>query len=76
MQIGCEEEYIGELGRTFGDGLKEHHSAPIPIYEHGQSSGHYQCGQFSIVDREVHGITRTIKEAMFIGSLTQSSVGI
>ena len=32
-QADCEEEYIGELGRTFGDRLKEHMS-PSPIYQH------------------------------------------
>ena len=30
-QAGCEQEYIGELGRTVGDRLKEHLRPPSPI---------------------------------------------
>ena len=40
IQACCEEEYIGESVRTFGDRLKEHLRAPSPIYEHSHSSGH------------------------------------
>ena len=66
-QAGCEEEYIAELGWTFGDRLKEHHRAPATIYIHGQSSQHcIDVDSFSIVGRAAHSITRTIKEAMFI----------
>ena len=39
-QADCEEEYIGETGRTFGDRLKEHTRAPFPIYQHSQTIGH------------------------------------
>ena len=39
-QEACEEECIRELGRTFGDRLKEYLRGPSPIYQHGQSSGH------------------------------------
>ena len=50
----------------FGDRLKEHLRAPSPIYEHGQSYGHcISEHSLSIIGREVNGITRTIKEAMF-----------
>ena len=40
---------------------------PLLIYEHSHSSGHYiNVEKFSIVGKEVHGITSTIMEAMFI----------
>ena len=40
---------------------------PLPIYKHGNTTGHHiNVDSFSIVGREVHSITRTIKKAMFI----------
>ena len=30
--LECDEEYIGETARTFGDRFKEHLKAPSPIY--------------------------------------------
>ena len=66
-QVDYEEGYIGELGRTFGDRLKEHLRAPSPIYQHSQAMGHpISVDCFTIIGREVHDITRTIKEAMYI----------
>ena len=32
-RIDCEEEYIGESGRTFGERFKEHPKAPSPILD-------------------------------------------
>ena len=66
-KAGCKEEYIGELGRSFGARLEENLRAPFPIYKPGNISG--QCinvDSSSIVGREVHNSTRTFKEAMFI----------
>ena len=61
-------EYIGETGRNCGDRYKEHLRAPSPIFNHSQASGHsIKLAKLSIVDRESQGITRTIKEAMYIG---------
>ena len=41
--------------------------APSPIFDHSQATGHsIKLDNFSIVDRESKGITRTIKEAMYI----------
>ena len=65
--IYCTEQYIGESGRTLGDRYKEHLKAPSPIHLHTSTSGHPispEC--FSIVDREVQGLTRNIKDIMYI----------
>ena len=39
-RIDCEDEYIGELFRTFGERYKEHLKAPSSIYEHQNNTGH------------------------------------
>ena len=63
----CLEEYIYESRRTFGDRLREHLRAPSPTYHHSQATGHLvDVDCFISMDREAHGITRTIKEYMFI----------
>ena len=54
---------MGELGRAFGDRLKKHLRALSPIY---QQSLYRNVDSFSIVGREAHAVTRTIKETMFI----------
>ena len=65
--LGCTIEFISETGRNFGDRYREHLRAPSPIYYHVQTTGHtIKLDSFSIVDRESQGITRTIKEAMYI----------
>ena len=54
------------LERPLGTGLRNI-IGPFPIYEHSHSLGHcINVDSFSIVGREVHGITRTIKEAILI----------
>ena len=63
----CDEEYIGETARTFGERYKEHLKAPSPIYDHYNISGHnITLNNFSIVRREEHNLSRLIKESMFI----------
>ena len=65
--INCTEEYIGESGRTFGNRYKEHVKATSPIHPHTSSTGHPVSPEcFLIVDREAQGMTRNIKEAMYI----------
>ena len=65
--INCTKQYIGESGRTLGDISKEHLKAPSPLYLHTTTSGHLVSPEcFSIVDREPQGLTRNIKEAMYI----------
>ena len=66
--INCPDEYIGESGRTFGDRFREHLKAPSsPIHQHTSTTGHPVSPDcFSIVHRESQGLTRNIKEAMYI----------
>ena len=66
-RLECDEEYIGETARTFGERLKEHLKAPSPIYDHSTITGHNaNINNFSIVGREEHNLSRLIKESMFI----------
>ena len=66
-RLECDEEYIGETARTFGDRFKEHLKAPSPIYDHSNTSGlTTNINNFSIVGREEQNLSRLIKESMFI----------
>ena len=66
-RLECDEEYIGETARTFGERLKEHLKAPSPIYDHSNITGHNaNINNFSIVGREEQNLSRLIKESMFI----------
>ena len=66
-RVDCEEEYIGESGRTFGERYREHMRAPSPIMDHQNTTGHeVSLDNFSIVAREDNSIARNIKEAIFI----------
>ena len=63
----CDEEYIGESSRTFGERFKEHQKAPSPIYDHYNTTGYkISIEHFSIVGIEDQNLMRTIKEAMYI----------
>ena len=65
--IDCDEEYIGESGRTFGERYKEHLKAPSPIFLHQGNSGHVTTlDNFKIIGREDNSLARTIKESMCI----------
>ena len=66
-RIYCEDEYIGESSRTFGERNKEHLKAPSPIFEHQNNTGHTTSVEnFTIIGREGHNMARAIKEAMYI----------
>ena len=66
-RLECDEEYVGETARTFGERYKEHLKAPSPIYNHYNISGHnITLNNFSIVGREEQNLSRLIKESMFI----------
>ena len=66
-RLECNEEYIWQSARTLGKKLKEHFRAPFPIYVHANPTGDLtSVDSFSIVGRESHNLTRTIKEAMYI----------
>ena len=66
-RVECDEEYIGESARTFGERYKEHHKSPSPIHDHTTISGHTVFVEdFSILARENQNLRRTIKEAIYI----------
>ena len=66
-RVECDEEYIGEISRTFGERFKEHQKTPSPIYDHHNISGHMvSIDNFSIVGREDKNLMRAIKEALYI----------
>ena len=65
--MDCDEEYIWESSRTFGERFKEHQKATFPVYDHSNTTGHTTTIEnFSIVGREEHNLIRTIKEALYI----------
>ena len=66
-RVECNEEYIGQSSRTFGERFKEHLKAPSPIYEHFNTTGHnITIDNFNILGREDQNLNRWIKEALFI----------
>ena len=65
--MDCDEEYIGESSRTFGERFKEHLKSPSPIFDHSNISGHnVTINNFKIFGREDLNQIRTIKEALYI----------
>ena len=51
--LGCDEEYIGETSRTFGERYKEHLKAPSAIHHHSSQTGHpTNQNKFQIIGRE------------------------
>ena len=60
-RVECNEEYIGESSRTFGERFKEYQKAPSPIFDHFNITGHSH-----IVGREDQNLRRAIKEALYI----------
>ena len=66
-RVDCDDEYVGESSRTFGERYKEHLKAPSPIYDHYNITGHEtSIENFSIVGREDQNLIRAIKEAIYI----------
>ena len=66
-RLECNEEYIGESARTFGERFREHLKVPSPIYDHSNVTGHTTTLEnFSIVGREDQNLIRLIKESMYI----------
>ena len=65
--LGCDEEYIGETSRTFGERYKEHLKAPSAIHHHSSQTGHpTNHNNFQIIGREGHNLARNIKESIYI----------
>ena len=66
-RVDCEEECIGESGRTFAERFREHMRTPSPIHDHLNTTGHeLSLDNFSIVGRENQSIARAIEETMLI----------
>ena len=66
-RVECDEEYIGESSRTFGERFKEYQKAPFPIFDHYNITGHsISIDNFNIVGREDQNLMRAIKEALYI----------
>ena len=64
-ELMCDEEYIGEISRTFGERYKEHLKEPSTIYGQSNISGHSTNPEnFTIIGKECHGLARTIKESI------------
>ena len=63
----CDDEYIGETSRTFGERYKEHLKDPSPIHQHSNHTDHPTShNNFQIIGREGHSLARNIKESIFI----------
>ena len=62
-RVDCEDEYIGQAGRTFAERFREHFRSPLPIYDHYKTIGHeVSLDNFSIVGRDDQSMTRKIRE--------------
>ena len=65
--LTCNDEYIGETSRTFGERFKEHLKDPSPVHHHSNNTDHPNSqDNFQIIGREGHGLARNIKEFIFI----------
>ena len=65
--LGCDDEYIWEISRTFGERYKEHLKAPSAIHHHSNQTGHTtNQNNFQIIGREGHNLARNIKESIYI----------
>ena len=66
-RVDCDDEYIGESLRTFGERFREHLKAPSQIYDHYNITCHSTTIEnLSIVRREDQNLIRAIKEAIYI----------
>ena len=51
-RVDCNEEYIGESGRTFDERFREHMRTPSPILDHHNITGHeVSLDNFTLVGR-------------------------
>ena len=65
--LSCDDEYIGETSRTFGERYKEHLKDLSPIHQHSNHTGHPTShNNFQIIGREGHSLARNIKKSIFI----------
>ena len=65
--LSCDDEYIGETSKTFGERYKEHLKHPSSIYQHSNHTGHpTNYNNFKIIGKEGHSLARNIKNSIFI----------
>ena len=63
----CNDEYIEETSRTFGERYKEHLKDPSPIHQHSNHRDHpTRHNNFQIIGKEGHSLDRNIKKSIFI----------
>ena len=63
----CDEEYIGETSRTFGERFKEHLKEPSPSHNQCCTTGHTTTqDNLKMIGREDPDIATTIKESIYI----------
>ena len=68
-RVECDEEYIGESSRTFGERFKEHQKAPSPIFDHFNTTDHsISIDNFNIVGREARTSGGPEKKLCTLGS--------
>ena len=66
-RVDCDDEYIGESSRPFGERFKEHLKPPSPIYDHSNITDHnVTINNFNIFGRKDLNQMRTVKEALYI----------
>ena len=66
-RVVCDNEYIGESARTFGEMLKEQLKALSPIYDYYNTTGHSTIvDNFSIVEKEDQDLAISINESIHI----------
>ena len=64
-KINCDEEYVGETSRTFGERYQEYLMASSPIFNHQNITGHNATVEnFIIIGREGNSMARAIKKAI------------
>ena len=65
--MDCDDEYIGESSRTFGEMFKEHLKAPSPIYDHYNTQVIIPPLKISVLwGGGDQNLIRAIKEAIYI----------
>ena len=66
-RVDCDEGYIGESSRTYGERFKEHLNAPSPIHDHYNITGHSTTIENnSIVGREDPNLIIAMNKAIYI----------
>ena len=66
-RVECNEEYIEESSRAFGERFEEHLKAPSLIHDHYNTTGHTTTIEnVSTVRRDNQNLIKPIKEALYI----------